>query len=85
MERDLRLHANQNENPFGRWLLDRGYTNRRFAGILGCHWVTVSRWRSNWAISPFYSRVIRSLFPDCPIPVKGSAGDRTPLILEDLP
>jgi len=56
------------QNQFGRWMIAEGYTAEFLAGRMGCHAVTVARWRLGWRISKTYSRILRAFYPEAPLP-----------------
>lgn len=56
---------------FSKWLIEAGYDNISFAASIGCHPITIARYRAGWPISVFYSRMIRALHPSCPLPKRG--------------
>lgn len=63
-------------NKFAAWMIFRGLTSEKLGEICaGIHPVTIKKWRQlseedlERTITPHYSRTIRALFPDCPLPV----------------
>ena len=69
-----------------RWMIKNKFTNPGLAKILGCSRISVARWRAGEAIAAFYSRILRSMYPDCPVPRGGPAEvSARPLPIGDLP
>lgn len=80
-------HGNGNQPRvvtwLGLWLLMRRYTYKRFAKICICSENAVERWAIHRrGMSVRSARIMRALFPDCPISIRGGM---VPLLSEPLP
>lgn len=54
-----------------RWAVENGYTAANIASRIGLGHTTIRRHFLGWGMHPTTSRLYRSHFPDCPVPIRG--------------